>query len=378
MGMDALELRRKNWLKIGDKLSLASKLSESREQSIKSCGLAECLRIVEEKVQWKEKRGKGGTGRFKRGIGVALAMHSPATLGQDMASTSLKLNEDGSFHLLIGTVESEVGASTLVAQVVAEALSVRVGDIVVQTSDTDAVSFASGAGVYASVGAAREAAEQVREQILEVAGQMFNINPAQLTLQDRVISTPHGKSVTISQVAMHALYVEKQHQIMATASWVSQQASPAFAAQGVEVEVDTETGVVRVIKVVSAIEAGRVHNPLLAEGQIEGGVAQALGYGISEELVYDQRGDLLTANLSDYRILSAPDMPGIETTLVETEDPAGPYGAKDSSEIAVDALAPALANAVADALGVRLRQIPLTPERVLRALRAQAQTRPGS
>ncbi|MGH2478651.1 MAG: molybdopterin-dependent oxidoreductase, partial [Ktedonobacteraceae bacterium] len=192
LGMDALELRRKNWLKIGDKLSLASKLSESREQGIKSCGLAECLRIVEEKVQWKEKRGKGGTGRFKRGVGVALAMHTPAALGQDMASTSLKLNEDGSFHLLIGAVESEVAASTLVAQIVAEALGVHVGDIVVQTSDTDATSFASGAGVYASIGAARKAAEQVHEQILEVAGQMFNINPAQLTLRDHVISTPHG------------------------------------------------------------------------------------------------------------------------------------------------------------------------------------------
>ncbi len=372
LGMDALELRRKNWLKVGDKLSLVSRLNESKEQSVKSCGLSECLRIVEEKVQWKEKRGKGGTGRFKRGVGVALAMHSPATLGQEMASASLKLNEDGSFHLLIGAVESESGIGTLAAQVVAEMLGVQVEDVVVQTSDTDAASFAGGAGAYASVGAARKAAELVREQILEVSGQIFNINPAQLMLRERTISAPNGKSITISQVALHALYVEQQRQIVATASWVSQQASPAFAAQGAEVEVDSETGVVRVIKVVSAIEAGRVLNPLLAEGQIEGGVAQALGYGISEELVYDQRGALLTTNLSDYRILSALDMPGIETALVETEDAAGPCGAKDATEIAVDALAPALANAVADALGVRLRQIPLTPERVLRVLRAQA------
>lgn len=371
LGMDALELRRKNWLKVGDRLALASKLNGSKEQSVKSCGLAECLRIVEEKVQWKEKHSKGGSGRFKRGVGVALAMHSPATLGQDLASASLKLNEDGSFHLLIGAVESESGASTLAAQVVAETLGVHIEEIVVQTSDTDAASFASGAGAYTSIGAARKAAELVRKQIMEVAGQMFNINPAQLTLRDRAISTPHGKSVTLSQVALHALYVEQQQQITATASWVSQQASPAFAAQGVEVEVDTETGVVHVIKIISAIEAGRVLNPVFAEGQIEGEVAQALGWGISEELVYDQRGSLLTANLSDYGILNALDIPGIETALVETEDPAGPCGAKDATEIAVDALAPALANAVTDALGVRLRQVPLTPERVLRALRAQ-------
>jgi putative selenate reductase molybdopterin-binding subunit len=178
--------------------------------------------------------------------------------------------------------------------------------------------------------------------------------------------------VTIAQVALHA---ENQRQIMATASWAGQPLSPSFAAQGAEVEVDTETGAVRVIKAVSAIDAGRVLNPVLAEGQIEGGAAQALGYGICEEMLYDQRGALLTANLSDYRIFSASDMPLMETALVETDEPAGLFGAKEIAEISTDAMAAAVANAVADAIGTRMRQIPLTPERVLRALRGQAQTR---
>jgi putative selenate reductase molybdopterin-binding subunit len=116
-----------------------------------------------------------------------------------------------------------------------------------------------------------------------------------------------------------------------------------------------------------------VINPLLTEGRIEGAVTQALGYSISEELVYDQRGDLLTANLSDYRLFSAPDMPMLETSIIATDDPSGPYGAKNSAELPAAGLAPAVANAVADALGVRLRQLPLTPERVLRATRAQTQ-----
>jgi putative selenate reductase molybdopterin-binding subunit len=130
---------------------------------------------------------------------------------------------------------------------------------------------------------------------------------------------------------------------------------------------------VRVLKVVSAIDAGRMINPVLVEGQIEGGVTQALGYSISEEMLYDQRGELLTTDLSAYRIFNAPDMPALETHIVETNDPSGLFGAKASAEISVDSVAPAVANAVADALGSRLRQIPLTPERVLRALRAQAQ-----
>src|SRR5262249_32201805 len=132
--------------------------------------------------------------------------------------------------------------------------------------------------------------------------------------------------------------------------------------------------VVRVLKAISAVDAGRTINPVIAEGQSEGAAAQALGYGISEEMLYNQHGKLLTTNLSDYRIFSAVDMPELETYLIETEDPFGLFGAKAVEEISLDAMAPAVANAVADALGVRVRQIPLTPERVLRVLRAQAQS----
>jgi putative selenate reductase molybdopterin-binding subunit len=136
--------------------------------------------------------------------------------------------------------------------------------------------------------------------------------------------------------------------------------------------VDTETGVVKVINAVSAVDAGRVINPITAEGQIEGGATQALGYGVCEEMVYDEQGALLTTNFNDYRIYSAPDMPKMETYIVETSDPFGPFGAKAIAEIPIDGMAPAVANAVADALGIRINQIPLTPERVLRAIYAPA------
>src|SRR6266516_4635869 len=378
IGMDALEFRRKNWIKVGDENPLAKALGEGKEgytQIIESCGLPECLRIVEERLGWKEKRGKGVTGRFKRGVGVALAMHGTAIPGLDMGGASIKLNDDGSFNVLVGATDIGTGSDTVIAQIAAEVLGVHVEDIIMHSSDTDFTPFDTGAyassTTYISGGATKKAAEQVRSQILEVASHMLNANPENLTIRDRIITSTNGKAVTVSQVALHSLHVENQQQIMATASSMSYESPPPFAAQGAEVEVDTETGVVRVLKAVSAVDAGRVINPITAEGQIEGGATQALGYGVCEEMVYDEKGALLTTNLSDYRIYSAPDMPEMQSYLVETHDPFGPFGAKAIAEIPIDGMAPAVANAVADALGIRLRQIPLTPERVLHAIHAQ-------
>jgi len=381
LGMDALELRRKNWLKEGDENPLAKALGEGKEgygQIIESCGLPQCLQIVEEKLNWKEKRGKGGTGRFRRGVGVSLAMHGTAIPGLDMGGASIKLNDDGSFNVLVGATDIGTGSDTVIAQIAAEVLGVRMEDIIMHSSDTDFAPFDTGAyassTTYISGGATKKAAEQVRMQILEVAGHMLKAHPDDLTISNRIITAPNGQTVTVSQVALHSLHVENQQQIMATASWMSYNSPPPFAAQGAEVEVDTETGVVRVLKAISAVDAGRVVNPIMAEGQIEGGATQALGYGVCEEMVYDERGALLTTNLSDYRIYSAVDMPEMQSYLVETHDPFGPFGVKAIAEIPIDGMAPAVANAVADALGIRINQIPLTPERVLRAIHAQSQT----
>jgi putative selenate reductase molybdopterin-binding subunit len=378
LGMDALELRRKNWIKVGDENPLAKALGEGKEgytQIIESCGLPQCLQIVEERLNWKEKRGKSGNGRFQHGVGVALAMHGTAIPGLDMGGASIKLNDDGSFNVLVGATDIGTGSDTVIAQIAAEVLGVHVEDIIMHSSDTDFTPFDTGAyassTTYISGGATKRAAEMVRVQMLEVAGSMLNTNPEMLTIKDHVITAPNGQTVTVSQVALHSLHVENQQQIMATASWMSYESPPPFAAQGVEVEVDTETGVVRVLKTVSAVDAGRVINPITAEGQIEGGATQALGYGVCEEMVYDEHGALLTTNLSDYRIYSAPDMPVMETYIVETSDPFGPYGAKAIAEIPIDGMAPAVANAVADALGIRIPQIPLTPERVLHAIHDQ-------
>lgn len=379
-GIDALELRRRNWIKEGNEILLSGEGNQNRSSEkhiLRSCGLPECLRIVEEKLQWKEKRGKGPNERFRHGVGLALAMQHITNPGQETASASLKLNEDGSFNLLIGAANSGTGSDTLLSQIAAEILGTQVQNIVLHAADTDFTPFDTSTSLSTSGGAVGEVAELVREQILTIAGQMLQCNAEQLTITNNLITAPNRQTVTLSQVALQSLYIQHQRQIMATASWTNQPVQPSFAAQGVEVEVDTETGVVHVLKVISAIDAGRTINPVIARGQIEGATAQALGYALSEEMLYDQQGRLLTDSLRTYHILHAPDMPVLETYMIETEDPSGPFGAKEIEELPLNALAPAIANAVADALGVRLPQLPLTPERVLRALRAQAQAHNG-
>jgi putative selenate reductase molybdopterin-binding subunit len=375
LGMDALELRRRNWLRAGDDNPLSVALGEGKEglpQHIVTCGLPECAEKGAAAIGWDAKRGRRGQGVRKRGVGVALSMHGSAIPGLDMGAASIKLNDDGSFNVLVGATDLGTGSDTILAQMAAEVLGVPVDDIIMYSSDTDMTPFDTGAyassTTFISGGAVKKAAEDVRGQIVAVAGQMLEDDPARLTLHDRRVWTPSGHSVTIEDVALQSLHRSEQHQIMAVASHMSYESPPPFSATFAEVEVDTETGEVRVLTLVDAIDAGKIINPQTAEGQVEGGLTQALGYGVCEEMLYDGKGSLLTRDFSSYRIYTAMDMPTLVPILVETHEPSGPFGAKAVAEIPTDGAAPAIANAVFDATGVRIRQIPLTPERVWRAL----------
>jgi putative selenate reductase molybdopterin-binding subunit len=172
-------------------------------------------------------------------------------------------------------------------------------------------------------------------------------------------------------VALHSLHQQDQRQIMGTASFVSHESPPPFAAQFAEVEVDVETGQVTVKKLVMAVDCGVAINPITASGQVEGGMTQALGYGHCEEMVYDGEGNLLNPAFGPYKIYRADEMPEMDVILVQTHEPSGPFGAKAVAEIPKDGVAPALASAIHDATGVWIRQIPYTPEKVWRALKEE-------
>jgi len=357
LGMDALALRRKN-------LRLDEDEDASPAAPDWNSGLATCLQVVEEKLRWREMRGRVSNGHVRRGVGIALSLH-----GDGDKSTSgaiIKLNSDGSFDVF---ASASGGVSrTLIAQVVAEVLGVSMDDILLHTSDTSLLPFETGARASIYSGAVQRAAEQVRRQMLSVAGRMLGALPETLRIDSGVIIAPKGQSVTVAQVAEHALYVEGR-QIMTTASVKNQREPLACAVQGVEVEVDTETGEVHVLKAITTVDVGRALNPMLIEGRVQGDAALGLSAAVSEELLYDAQGAPLPASSGDYRALNTSDMPALQTYLVETDVPSSLFGAKSVAPTL--GIAPALANAVADALGVRIRQLPLTPERVLRAIYAQ-------
>lgn len=378
LGMDPIAFRRKNWVRPGDVFALAKALGEGREgfeTPIASCGLPQCVEQAAKAIGWGQVvRTDPARPHIRRGQGLACATQGSGIPGLDMGAASIKMNDDGSFNLLIGATDLGTGSDTALAQIAAEVLGTDPEEIIVYSSDTDFTPFDKGAyassTTYISGGAVKKAAEEVARQIKEVAGKMLHADPATLHLRERAVWAPDGRSVTLEEVALHSLHVAEQHQIMATASHMSYLSPPPYAATFAEVEVDVETGEVRVLKLACAVDCGTPINPAAAEGQIEGGLTQALGYAVCEEMLYDEAGRLLNPSLRDYHIFRADEMPEITAILVPTYEPSGPFGAKAVAEIPMNGVAPAVANAVYAATGARIRQIPLTPERVRAALKA--------
>ncbi|MBZ0305998.1 MAG: molybdopterin-dependent oxidoreductase [Anaerolineae bacterium] len=384
LGMDVVEFKQLNYIREGDPLHIAPMLGEGDAENVKSVpiimssGLDECVAQGMEAIDWERRyndnwRLDPQRPHIRRGIGMAICMHGTAIPGLDMGGASLKINDDGSFNLLVGATDLGTGSDTVLAQIAAETLGVPTEDILVYSSDTDMTPFDTGAyassTTYISGMAVKKAADGVREQIQKRAALIFGLDPSDgIILKDRYAWSPDGRSVSLEKIALHSLHQEDQRQIMDTASYVSMASPPPFAAQFAEVEVDTETGQVTVKKLVMAVDAGVVINPITASGQIEGGMTQALGYGHCEEMVYDDKGRMVNTELGPYKIYAAHEMPELETILVQTYEPTGPFGAKAIAEIPKDGVAPALASAIFNATGVRIREIPFTPEKVWKAL----------
>jgi len=390
LGLDPLVFRLQNAVREGDEHPISKIWTEGREgrpEVIRTCALPQCVEQGAAAIGWHDKFGNEawhsvpGKPHLRRGIGVACVMQGTAIAYLDMGAASIKMNDDGSFNLLVGATDLGTGSDTVLAQMAAEVLGCPLEDILVYSSDTDFTPFDTGAyassTTYVSGSAVVRAAEQAAAQIRRVAANMLReragadakpVTPDDIMLHDRHAFDPAGRSVSLAEVALHALHHADQHQIMGTGSYVSEQAPPPFAAQFAEVTVDTETGEVRVDRLVMALDCGTIINPATASGQVEGGMIQALGYTLCEEMLYDENGQPLTTDLHDYHIFLADEVPDMQVIFVETHEPTGPFGAKAVAEIPMDGVAPAVANALYDATGVPMTEIPLTPERVWRRL----------
>ena len=309
---------------------------------------------------------------LRHGKGVALVMQGTAIPNLDMGAASIKMNDDGSFNLLVGATDLGTGSDTVLTQMAAEVLGCPPEDFITYSSDTDFTPFDVGAyassTTYISGAAVVVAARKVAEQIKAVAGQILDVPAEEIMLAERQAWADDGRSVTLAEIALHSLHKTGQHQIMAVGSYVSPDSPPPFAAQFADVTVDTATGQVTVNKLVMVLDCGMIVNPAAAVGQIEGGMTQALGYAVCEEMLFDESGRLVNPRFGDYRIFTADEMPEMVVRFVQTYEPTHPFGVKAVAEIPLDGVGPAVANAVYNAIGVQIPVIPLTPERVWRAL----------
>jgi putative selenate reductase molybdopterin-binding subunit len=385
LAMDVVEFKRLNWLKVDEPMLLAKKLGEGREgydQKMNTSGLEQCVAVGLEAMDYYAKRKEyearnKSDSPIKYGIGMAISMHGSSIAGLDMAAATLKMNDDGSFNLQVGATDIGTGSDTVLAQIAAEVLQIPVEDFIVYSSDTDFTPFDKGAyassTTYLSGGAVRKAALKIRDQICEQAAAMLELDdPQSLTLRDRKVIAPDGRSLTFQEVALSSLHQMNQHQIMATDSHLSYESPPPVAAQFVDLAVDTETGEIDVQRVLMVADCGRVVNPITAAGQCEGGISQGLGFAHIEETNFDEKGNILNDRLGEYHTYRAPEMPVTDIIFVQTDEPSGPFGVKSIAELSIDSTAPAMANAVHNACGVWMHNLPMTPEKMWKALNKKA------
>ncbi|MEM4188457.1 MAG: molybdopterin cofactor-binding domain-containing protein [Candidatus Hadarchaeum sp.] len=380
IGMDPVEFWKKNTIRVGETSPIFSALSEigkGAEQKVDSCALPECIDRGAEAFGWKEKRERYRSqpdGPLRRGVGMVCTVHGGTVALLDASSVTAKMNEDGSFNLLISASDVGGGCDTVLSQIFAEALDIPLEDVVIYATDTDVTPYDKGAyasgTTYLSGLAVIKTAEEIKKQILQVASEMLNEPPENLKLENKgVVSTKSGSRAEFSQIARRAMYSKNQFQIAATASEYSHLHPQTFTAQFAEVEVDTETGQVKVLSYVCAVDCGTAINPTLAEGQVEGSIVNGISYALTEEFIFDENGRVLNPNFRDYKIFSAPDIPKIKTIIVPSYDPTGPFGAKPIGEPAMDGVLPTISNAIYNAIGIRFTESPFTPEKVLRAIK---------
>jgi len=382
LAIDPIELRLRNAIRKGDKWVGG--------QTVTSCGLAECLTRVRERSDWHARRNAAGRsieGR-RKGIGVTALAHICGVLG---TSAIIRLAEDGSIVLNTGSVDIGQGADTVLAQLCAESLQVDVSRINVVAPDTDATPYNWGTGAsrvtYMAGRAVAGAATALKQKIFEHAAAMLECSTQDLTLAPGGIVAVAGTDRKVSffdvslrshygvggpPIGEHAFVYDGEPFDPKRSTMVgfpfSNLGVHMFGAQVVEVEVDEDTGKVTPLAAWLSHDVGRAINPLAVEGQIQGGFVQGLGYALCEELVWDD-GRLTNPTMMDYKIPGTLDVPlAIETIIVEEPEPSGPFGAKGVGEPGIIGAAPSVANAVASAVGVRIHQIPLTPERVFDAI----------
>jgi xanthine dehydrogenase molybdenum-binding subunit len=371
LGMDPVELRLKNYRGLGE-------IDPIFVDEIRSDGLRECLSKATEAFGW---RGRGNEGRAegakKKGVGMAIMLHGTGAAGAlpDPASATVMISSDGSVQLVTAASDEGQGNRTALAQIAAEELGVRFDQISVSMPDTDLTPLDGGTHgsrqTYAGGLAVKKAAADAKRKLLAFASEQLGTSEGDLGTKDGIIFKVRDPSVRLKiGDLMRRIQIGDMsicQQVIGVSSGVAPAMPGYYGATFVEVEVDTETGEVRVGKLVGAFDVGKAINPANVEGQIAGGAVMGIGWALTEELLLSE-GRILNDSFRDYRILRACDVREIVPIIVESNEPTGPFGAKGVGEGTMVGVAPAIANAIYDAIGVRMKELCITPEKILEAL----------
>jgi CO/xanthine dehydrogenase Mo-binding subunit len=361
LAMDPLELRLKNLMRDGEKLAGGRSVDKVR--------VRETLQAAAQKAGWGKKNGNN------TGLGIGVSFRHVG--GSGKASAELSLSADGKLKILTAVPDIGTGTHTLLRQIAAEVLTISPELIWTEIGDTESFESDAAPGgskiTNMSGHVVLQAAEELRRRLSVVAASLLGCAVTDVVLQNGRFGSALDKkrSVEFSAVALEATKADGEVRVRETFEVKGRSPVPAFVVQIAQVQVDVETGQLRVKRIVTAHDVGTVINPVAHQGQIEGGLVQGLGYATLEEVITDN-GRVLTTNLGDYRIPCPRDLPALETVLIEDPTGPGPFAAKQIGENGIIATAPAIANAVAAAVGVRLFDIPLTAEKIYQALKSSS------
>ena len=363
MGMDPVKFRELNMPMEGEALPGYPDVPING-----SCTMDKCLARAKEMIGWDEKYPFRDMGNGKvRGVGIAMAMQGSSIAGLDVGGADIKLNEDGSYTLALGCSDMGTGCDTILAQMAADCLDTDMKNIVVFSVDTDISPYDSGSyassTTYATGNAVMQACAELRKRIHSFGAQMLEVSVEESDFDGTAVRTEDGKEVTLRQIALKAT-AGICSELQVVKEYSSPISPPPFMVGAAEVEIDKETGQIDVIDYVGVIDCGTPINPNLARVQAEGGIGQGIGMVLYEDVQYTEKGKIRNNSFMQYKIPNRMDIPSVRIEFESSYEKTGPFGAKSIGELVIDTPCPAIANAVYNATGVRVRELPITPEKV--------------
>ena len=375
MSIDPIRFRQMNMIKENETSPIFAIMGEGTEGTammMETCKLETCVSKGKALIGWDKVYPYKDMGDKIESVGMAIAMQGSGIPLIDMGSATIKLNDDGFYNLMVGATEIGQGSDTVLSQIAAEVLMTTVDKVIIYSSDTDLTPFDVGAyassTTFVSGNAVYKAACDLKADMLKEASRILKGPIDQIEFDGQVFSY-EDTNISLRDFSNQITYGHEQKQLQVTSSYVGPKSPPPFMAGFIKIQVDKDTGEIDVLDYVSVVDCGTTINPMLAKGQVDGAIVQGLGMAMFEDVKYSKNGKLISSDLLNYKIPTRLDIKKLTTVFVDSYEESGPFGAKSVGEIGIDTPPAALANAIDNALGVRMTELPITGEKIIKKLR---------